>query len=94
MSHTSGQADVDPASLGFLTICNPTLNDSDETRVDQILYYYSVDEHQSFGLNQGTQEPSGVENERLRQIGLAQGMVEFAKYARTYIISVLPLSLI
>ena len=76
-------AGVVPASLSFLTIYNPSLSDSDETLHDQITYYYSkLDKTRSsrkFKNNAEDGDTREERNERLRQIGLAQGMVEFAK---------------
>ncbi|KAI0108404.1 hypothetical protein F4814DRAFT_427852 [Daldinia grandis] len=77
-------ATVVPAQLGFLTIFNPSLGTTDETMDDQIVYYASVNtqfkkrRHRSRG--KPTDSISQDErNERLRQIGLAQGMVEFSR---------------
>lgn len=82
----SGRTNVVPASLSYLTIYNPSLGgkNDEETLHDQILYYYSgtdklrrEDKPKAEGE---TDDNRKVMNERLRQIGLAQGMVEFAKY--------------
>ncbi|KAI1806782.1 hypothetical protein F4811DRAFT_509205 [Daldinia bambusicola] len=77
-------ATVVPAQLGFLAIFNPSLGPTDETMDDQIVYYASVNtqfkkrRHRSRG--KPTDSISQEErNERLRQIGLAQGMVEFSR---------------
>ncbi|KAI0881724.1 uncharacterized protein GGS22DRAFT_55435 [Annulohypoxylon maeteangense] len=75
---------VVPAQLGFLAIYNPSLGTTDETLDDQIVYYASVNtqtkkrRHRSRGkpIDSISQEER---NERLRQIGLAQGMVEFSR---------------
>ncbi|KAI9674352.1 MAG: hypothetical protein M1829_003754 [Trizodia sp. TS-e1964] len=72
-----------PAQLSFLAIYNPSLGNTDETLPDQILYYYSRDS-KSTRRGYRPEDGSGAEtkeelNERLRQVGLAQGMVEFAK---------------
>ncbi|RYP08607.1 hypothetical protein DL765_008715 [Monosporascus sp. GIB2] len=74
-----------PAQLGFLAIFNPTLGATDETIDDQIVYYASVNtqsrrkkRHRSRG--KPAEDISQDErNERLRQIGLAQGMAEFSR---------------
>lgn len=75
-----------PARLGFLAIFNPSLGKTDETIDDQIVYYASVTtqnqrlrrRHRSRG--KPTEHISQEErNERLRQIGLAQGMIEFSR---------------
>ncbi|KAJ5625943.1 hypothetical protein N7510_002252 [Penicillium lagena] len=76
------ESDLDsviPARLGFLAIYNPTLGPTDETLEDQIVFYTSS--HSPHADNAGENEdaaPEGDKNERLRQIGLAQGMVNFA----------------
>lgn len=77
---------VIPAQLGFLAIYNPSLGTTDETLENQIVYYFSTE---SRGEKSHPQDPSGTKaihdaireqnNERLRQIGLAQGMVEFGR---------------
>ena len=92
MSNPGGRVDVTPANLAFLTIYNPSLSDSDETLRDQILYYHGSDNSQVSRPEERDREPSDVENERLRQIGLAQGMVEFAKYAQGRNVTELPLN--
>ncbi|EJT80394.1 hypothetical protein GGTG_00394 [Gaeumannomyces tritici R3-111a-1] len=75
---------VVPAQLGFLAIYNPTLGANDDTIEDQLVYYASVGTPQSGrrrrARNRSTSAVSQEErNERLRQIGLAQGMVEFGR---------------
>ena len=54
-----------PAQLASFAIYNPALGPTDETLEDQIV----------FDTSRKTQSL----NEKLRQIGLAQGMVEFAR---------------
>jgi hypothetical protein len=74
-----------PAQLGFLAIYNPSLGRTDETMEDQIVYYSSVTSPSTSPSRKqrrsSTQDPMNREerNERLRQIGLAQGMVEFGR---------------
>lgn len=83
MSKTPARADVVPACLSFLAIYNPTLSDSDETVNQQIVYYYTKVQH----LRGERKVPGSTEandshdelNEKLRQVGLAQGMVQFAQ---------------
>ena len=76
-------AGVVPASLSFLAIYNPSLSKSDDTFHEQIVYYYSKSSNVRSGGNSndiGDGEDSREDkNEKERQIGLAQGMVEFAK---------------
>lgn len=75
---------VVPAQLATLSIYNPSLGATDETVRDQILYYYARTQRQrnEADRNDGSirsDESEEEENQRLRQIGLAQGMVDFAK---------------
>ncbi|KAK8084839.1 hypothetical protein PG997_006110 [Apiospora hydei] len=85
-------ASVVPAQLGFLAIFNPSLGTTDDTLDDQIVYYASVDaqnaappavprrRNRAARNGRPTEALSHEErNERLRQIGLAQGMVEFSR---------------
>ncbi|KAG5362411.1 hypothetical protein CJU90_5117 [Yarrowia sp. C11] len=58
--------DLIPAKLRYLCIYNPTLGTTQKDLHKQILYFHSED------------GPVSV-NEQLREIGLAQGMVEFSK---------------
>lgn len=80
---------VVPAQLGFLAIFNPSLGATDETIDDQIVYYASLNSQQQIqtrrkrGGGSRARPTEGISqderNERLRQIGLAQGMVEFGR---------------
>ncbi|KAJ6020897.1 hypothetical protein N7540_006401 [Penicillium herquei] len=74
---------VIPAQLSFLAIYNPTLGPTDETIEDQIVFYTSRSENLqrldgSSNEEEGSKSSENGKNERLRQIGLAQGMVHFA----------------
>ena len=77
---------VVPAQLSFLAIYNPALGDSDETFHKQIVFYYAKAARKREKLGNGnTQADKDLreeENEKLRQVGLAQGMVGFARYAQ------------
>lgn len=66
-----------PAQLGFLAIYNPSLGNSDDTLDDQIVYYASVTARTRGRPTEATSQEE--RNERLRQIGLAQGMVSFSQ---------------
>ena len=89
MSSTNQTRTVVPAQLAFLTIYNPAFGDTDDTAYEQIFYYYSrrgSKKHQAqSGRDLGDEGDSrsksweAEKNERLRQVGLARGMVEFAK---------------
>ena len=83
MSRVTNRIGVIPASLSFLAIYNPSLCTNDETPYEQIVYYsHGYNEaHKSyqFKSHDETEESREDMNERLRQIGLAQGMIEFAK---------------
>lgn len=74
---------VVPAQLSFLAIYNPSLGRSDETFDRQIVFYYSraakTRSKLGHGDTQRAHELREQENEKLRQVGLAQGMVGFAK---------------
>ncbi len=73
---------VTPAQLSFLAIYNPSLGPTDETFRDQIVFYYSraakTRRKGKDGEPDTEKELHEEENEKLRQIGLAQGMVNFA----------------
>jgi len=76
---------VVPAQLGFLAIYNPSLGTTDETIEDQIVYYSSA-ESRLRGSQRNASDTKAIRdslreenNEQLRQIGLAQGMVEFGR---------------
>ncbi|KAL9102326.1 MAG: hypothetical protein Q9163_002506 [Psora crenata] len=82
MSGPAKPAGIVPASLSFLAIYNPSLSQSDESLYDQIVYYYSKARHGPKSLRGSIKTDGGESqdesNKRLRQIGLAQGMVQFA----------------
>lgn len=74
---------VVPAQLSFLAIYNPALGDSDETFHKQIVFYYAkaARARAKLGADNASQDQQlrDEENEKLRQVGLAQGMVGFAR---------------
>ncbi|KAI0434435.1 hypothetical protein F5Y09DRAFT_296268 [Xylaria sp. FL1042] len=83
-SATPSQTAIVPAQLGFLAIFNPSLGTTDETIDDQIVYYASVNTQSQKRRHRSRGKPTAdisqeERNERLRQIGLAQGMVEFSR---------------
>lgn len=87
MTTQQWQTKVVPAQLSFLAIYNPSLGPTDETFRDQLVFYYSRAAHEArvAAKKHARKEGAGgdavreEENEKLRQIGLAQGMVDFAK---------------
>ncbi|KAF7896209.1 hypothetical protein EAF00_006223 [Botryotinia globosa] len=76
---------VVPAQLGFLAIYNPSLGSTDDTLDNQIVYYYpsiKQNEYKRSALADTKDARAFAKeqkNEQLRQIGLAQGMVEFGR---------------
>lgn len=79
---------VIPAQLAFLAIYNPTLGPTDETFADQLVFWYSRKASEARRADKAKDAAGDArrkaadkeeENERLRQIGLAQGMIGFAK---------------
>jgi type IV secretory pathway VirB10-like protein len=73
---------VVPAALSFLAIYNPALGDSDETFHKQIVFYYAKAAKARAKLGNDDAKDEQLreeENEKLRQVGLAQGMVGFAR---------------
>lgn len=75
---------VIPAQLSFLAIYNPLLGPTDETLNDQIVFYTSRSSRlrrtESAAREDDNENSKDESNGRLRQIGLAQGMVGFAKW--------------
>jgi len=77
---------VIPAQLSFLAIYNPSLGTTDETVADQIVYYSSPESKSAertrrlySSRSQSDDAARDESNLQLRQIGLAQGMVEFGR---------------
>ncbi|KAL8711314.1 MAG: hypothetical protein Q9220_004211 [cf. Caloplaca sp. 1 TL-2023] len=61
---------------------NPSLSRSDDTLEEQIVYYHSKPVAQKAHSNAARarkDDDHELQNEKLRQVGLAQGMVQFAK---------------
>ena len=84
MSSSNERAGVVPAALSFLAIYNPSLSQADESLHEQIVYYYSNyrrdwRKSRQSSSNGDVEESREERNEKLRQVGLAQGMVGFAK---------------
>lgn len=75
---------VTPAQISFLAIYCPSLGRSDESVEDQIVFYSSKSTREQRRRHsngkQARQDDTQEKNERLRQVGLAQGMVDFAKW--------------
>lgn len=79
---------VVPAQLSFLTIYNPAFGDTDDTAYEQIFCYCErrredagKTRHEGGGAEEENEERGNekIRNQRLRNVGLARGMVEFAK---------------
>jgi hypothetical protein len=72
-----------PARLSFLAIYNPSLGRTDETFRDQVVFYHSRVAHERRKSSKNADKLDPIlqeeENEQLRQIGLAQGMINFAQ---------------
>jgi hypothetical protein len=87
MSSNSPQSAVVPAQLAFLTIYNPAFGATEGAEYEQIFFYHSRvdDANRKNGKNavansdDKQRHEEEEQNERLRQVGLARGMVEFAK---------------
>ncbi|PYH46103.1 uncharacterized protein BP01DRAFT_415156 [Aspergillus saccharolyticus JOP 1030-1] len=79
----NASASVIPAQLSFLAIYNPRLGPTDETIQDQIVFYTSRSDRSprrdSLHPEDGVKESNDSWNDKLRQIGLAQGIVGFAR---------------
>jgi len=70
-----------PAQLSFFAIYSPPLGPTDETFGDQVVFYYSRSARDGRAKAKATADEERLsENEKLRQIGLAQGMAGFARY--------------
>ena len=76
-----------PATLSFLAIYNPALGglgEENDALKEQIVYYHAPEDgtkhNSSTGDTRSEQKRiDEADNEQLRQVGLAQGMVDFAK---------------
>lgn len=77
-------APVIPAQLSFLAIYNPSFGESDDSLKDQIVFYSSkatrTRRARKIDETKASEIDHEEENEKLRQVGLAQGMVDFAKW--------------
>lgn len=84
MSHIEDEQDtIVPAHLNYLTIYSPNINLGEADENDQILFKYSAAPNRKLqkGRRDGdTDHVQDVEGqEHLRRVGLAQGMVNFAR---------------
>lgn len=84
MTSLGHHAQVVPAQVDFLALYNPSLSTSDHDLLEQIIYYYDrTSQRHGGGQKEPDQEDESSQeqeqNKRLRKIGLAQGMVEFAR---------------
>jgi hypothetical protein len=87
MSSNSPQTAVVPAQLAFLTIYNPAFGATEGAEYEQIFFYHSRADDDDRKISKNATAGSGdkqhnqeeEQNERLRQVGLARGMIEFAK---------------
>jgi len=72
---------VKPASLNFLTIFSPALGVDEASQRNQILFYHSAADSAERERSAASQQEDLHEkqNERLRQVGLAQGLIAFAR---------------
>lgn len=86
--HKQNAFSILPAQLSFLAIYNPTLGPTEETFADQLVFWYSRKANEARRAEKSSDAGSEAkrkaaereeEHERLRQIGLAQGMVGFVK---------------
>jgi First Longin domain of INTU, CCZ1 and HPS4 len=79
---------VVPAHLSFLAIYNPSLGNTDDSLHEQIVFYSSIETRKRTRarpprrneIASREEAEREEENEQLRQVGLAQGMVDFAKW--------------
>jgi hypothetical protein len=88
---TASPSPTCPAQLGFIAIFNPSLAQSEESLDDQIVYYASIPvlsrrqrQKRSGRVSSSKRNPAAAVSqaeryERVRQIGLARGIVDFAK---------------
>ena len=90
MSVPGARSGIVPAHLSTLAIYNPSLSSANgDDAHQQILYYYHKKERENASTSRkSTSKESRLAqpevskdelNERLRQVGLAQGMVQFAR---------------
>ncbi|EME83916.1 uncharacterized protein MYCFIDRAFT_95901, partial [Pseudocercospora fijiensis CIRAD86] len=78
---------VVPARLSYLAIYNPSLGPTDDTFEEQLVFYYARAAHEARAAarkNARNDKAGGdairdEDNQKLRRIGLAQGMVNFAR---------------
>ena len=84
MSGVANTIGVVPASLSFLAIYNPSLSSGDETVEEQIVYYFDGQNANTNGEAPHETKDSGdgaeQANKRLRSVGLAQAMIQFARF--------------
>lgn len=89
--HDDHSGQVIPAHLDLLSIYSPALGLTEKNEKDQILFYYSDSQVADSKSPRPDDEPfrnqEDQDNEQLRQVGLAQGIVTFAKSVHSHLIS-------
>ncbi|TQS38615.1 hypothetical protein Golomagni_00876 [Golovinomyces magnicellulatus] len=84
-THKNPVNEIVPAHLGFIAIYNPSLASKDESIENQIIYYFSPNSKEKGKRKAGKKDSRdrislrNETDEQLRQVGLAQGIVEFGK---------------
>lgn len=84
MTSNTWQSNIVPAQLSYLAIYNPALGPTDETFDQQLVFYWSravAEAKAAQRKGSKAQDETEQSNEQLRQIGLAQGLVDFARYS-------------
>ena len=66
-----------PAHLSFLAIFNAEISDGEEAFRDQIVFYFP--KTSPHGRGRPRSEHENEDDERLRQVGLARGLADFAR---------------
>ncbi|KAL1296876.1 hypothetical protein AAFC00_004491 [Neodothiora populina] len=88
MRQEQWEGNIIPAQLAFFAIYSPPLGLTDETFKEQVVFYYSREAREAklhkkktgAGSSEDEEHAAREErNEQLRQVGLAQGMVDFAR---------------
>lgn len=86
MAPSTTEDTILPAAVDYLAICNPKLSTSDHDLDKQILYFYQGGQAAASKSKPSTAPENVADakekelNEQLRRTGLAQGMIQFARF--------------